>query len=148
MTGYGLTHFHSFDRPFHSIHNNCPHAWIQWGGGGGVGGPDPPPPPKKPQKYRVSQQHWSGSPEKSQSLQYWAIIGPPAKRHLNVVSLAGRWWPTIECWLGSFVVLQGIRTSIAKEPFIFVIFHGGPDPISPSGSAHDILSLVTENNPS
>ena len=26
-----------------------------------------------------------------------AIIGPPAKR----------WYPNIECWLGSFVVLQG-----------------------------------------
>ena len=33
-----------------------------------------------------------------------AIIGPPAKRHLNGVSLAGRWWPNIECWLGSFVI--------------------------------------------
>ena len=31
----------------------------------------------------------------------WAIIGPPAKRHLNGVSLAGRWWPNIECWVGS-----------------------------------------------
>ena len=24
---------------------------------------------------------------------------------------------------------QGIRTSIAKEPYIFVIFQGGPDPL-------------------
>ena len=24
----------------------------------------------------------------------------------------------IECWLGSFVILQGIRTSIAKKPYI------------------------------
>ena len=32
-------------------------------------------------------------------------IGLPAKRHLNGVSLVGRWWPNIECWLGSFVVL-------------------------------------------
>ena len=24
---------------------------------------------------------------------YWAIIGPPAKRHLNGVSLADRYWP-------------------------------------------------------
>ena len=51
-----------------------------------------------------------------------AIIDPPAKRHLTLV---GRWWPNIECWLGSFVVLQGIRTSIAKKPYIFVIFQGG-----------------------
>ena len=59
------------------------------------------------------------------------IIGPPAKRHLNGVSLAGRWWPSIECWPGSFVILRGIRTSIAKKPFIFVIFSGGPDPSPP-----------------
>ena len=34
-----------------------------------------------------------------------AIIGPPAKRHLNGFSLACRWWTNIECWLGSFVIL-------------------------------------------
>ena len=50
----------------------------------------------------------------------------------------GRWWPNIECWLGSFVFVQEIRTSIAKKPYIFVIFQGGPDPCPPppSGSAH------------
>ena len=46
-----------------------------------TGGPDPP---EKSQKIRVSKQYWSGSPEKSQSyqdsIQCWAIIGPPAKR--------------------------------------------------------------------
>ena len=55
----------------------------------------------------------------------WAIIGPPVKRHLNDVSLVGRWWPNIECWLGIFVIFRGIRTSIAKKPNIFVIFQGG-----------------------
>ena len=43
------------------------------------------------------------------------------------------------CWFGSFVILQGILTSIAKKPYIFVIFHGGLDLLSPpppSGSAH------------
>ena len=39
--------------------------------------------------------------------------------------------PMIKCWLGSFVALQGIRTSIAKKPNLFVIFQGGPDPLSP-----------------
>ena len=37
------------------------------------------------------------TPLKSQSyqssIQCRAIIGPPAKRHLNGVSLAGHWWP-------------------------------------------------------
>ena len=35
------------------------------------------------------------------------------------------WWPNKECWLGSFVIFQGFRTSIAKKPYIFVIFQGG-----------------------
>ena len=52
-----------------------------------------------------------------------AMIGPPA------VSLAGRKWPSIECWLDSFVIFQG---------------DGGPDPClpppppPPSGYAHCI----------
>ena len=47
-------------------------------------------------------------------------------------SSAGQWNANIECWLGSFVVLQGIRASIAKKPYIFVIFQGeGQEPLSP-----------------
>ena len=30
----------------------------------------------------------------------------------------------IECWLSIFVIFQGILTSIAKKPYIFVIFRG------------------------
>ena len=74
------------------------HGRIQRGGGQGVRTPPPPPPPPPPPrkitKIRVSKQYWSRSPEKSQSyqasIQCWAIIGPPAKRHLNAVSLAGQ----------------------------------------------------------
>ena len=29
------------------------------------------------------------------------------------------WWPNIECWHRSFVFFQGIRTSIAKKPYIY-----------------------------
>ena len=54
-----------------------------------------------------------------------AIIGPPADRHLNGVSLAFLWWLNIECWPGSFVIFQGIWTRIAKKPYIFVIFQRG-----------------------
>ena len=49
---------------------------------------------------------------------YTTISGPSSKRHVNGVSLMGRWWPNIGFWLGSFVVLQGIRTSIAKKTHI------------------------------
>ena len=57
---------------------------------------------------------------------YWPASGKP----FYGVLLAGEWWPNIECWLGSFVVFQGIRTSIAKKPYIFVIFQD-PDPLPP-----------------
>ena len=49
--------------------------------------------------------------------------------------MARRCWadddPTLNDGLAAFVIFQGIRTSIAKEPYIFVIFQGGPDPMSP-----------------
>ena len=38
----------------------------------------------------------------------------------NGISLAGPCWPNI----GSFVTLQGIQTSIAMEPYSFLIFQG------------------------
>ena len=37
----------------------------------------------------------------------------------------------IECWLGSIVIVQEVRTIIGKKPYIIVIFQGGPDPQSP-----------------
>ena len=65
-----------------------------------------------------------------------AIIGPPAKRHLtdDGLQIACRWRtddsPTLNA--GSFVIYQGIKTCIARKPFIFVIFEeGGPDPPAP-----------------
>ena len=64
--------------------SNC-HLWIQRGGQGVRTTPE------KSQKYRVSEKNWSGSLGKSQSyqasIQYWAIIGPSGKLHLNGVSL-------------------------------------------------------------
>ena len=73
-----------------------------------------------------------------------AIIGPPAKHHLNGVSLACQIWPNIECWLGS-------RTSIAKKPYIFSAGGGGgggggvQTPSPPSGSAYEILPPFHQN---
>ena len=56
-----------------------------------------------------------------------AIIGTPAKRHLNGVSLACRRWPNIECWLGSFVIFMGFGPVLLENPIFFVIFQGGAD---------------------
>ena len=72
-----------------------------------------------------------------------AIIGPPAKRHLNGVSLAGRWWPNIECWIGSLVILRGSGPVLLRIP-IFLYFPGGSGPPVPalSGSAHVITKSI------
>ena len=75
-----------------------------------------------------------------------ASISPSAKRHLNGVSLAGQWWPNIEFWLGSFMVVQGIRNSITKKPYIFVIFQWGDPLPPPSGSAHEYRLMAGHSN--
>ena len=72
----------------------------------------------------------------------FAIIGMAAK--LNGVSLEGWWRPNVECWLGSFLVLQRIRTSITKKLDIlwfFSVLGGryGP-PVPQSGSTHFSVS--------
>ena len=74
---------------------------------------------------------------------------PASETPFNGVKLDGRWWPNIKCWLGSFVIFQGDRTSIAKKnPYILWFYggRGGPDPLSPSGSAHVSQYLVAEGN--
>ena len=52
------------------------------------------------------------------------------------------------CWLGSFVVLQGIQASIARKSYIFVIFQGeGPDLLFPiSGSVH-VQTIEVDEGP-
>ena len=97
-------------------------------GGGGTGGPDGP--PLKSQKYRVSLQYWYGSPEKSQSklarIQCSFIIGSPAKRHLNGISLEGRWWPAYSViWI--IPLLIKLKKSVLKI---------GPPLTKLSGSTH------------
>ena len=54
----------------------------------GTGGPDPL---KKSQKYRVSQQYWSGSP-KNHIATKPAFNGEPLTRQQNAISKAFRWW--------------------------------------------------------
>ena len=56
---------------------------------------------------------------------------------IKVPLLAGHDGSTLKL-AGQFYDFQGIRTSIAKKPYDFVIFQGGSDPLPPppSGSAH------------
>ena len=54
-------------------------------------------------------------------------------------------WPNIECWLGSFVIFQGIWTSIAKIPYFFFYFSGGgggQDPLYPPPPPLDLHMLA------
>ena len=60
-----------------------------------------------------------------------------SKRHLNANN-----GPKFNAGLVAFVIFQGIRTSIAKKPYIYVIL-GGRNPFPPlSGSAHAISYRV------
>ena len=70
---------HQQSSQIHYIPKRYIHARIQRG----AGGPDP----LTNHKYLVNKQYWSGSPDRLQryqaSIQSWAIIGPPAKRHFE-----------------------------------------------------------------
>ena len=64
--------------------------------------------------------------------------GPSSSCQRSAIEMAFHWHaddgPTLNADLvGSFVILCGIRTRIAKKPYIFVIFSGGggPEPLSP-----------------
>ena len=66
----------------------------------------------------------------------WTIIGPPAKRHWNGISLECQWWLNIVCW--------GSGPVMVRNP-IFLWFSRGwgggvQTPCSPSGSAHVLLA--------
>ena len=70
------------------------HMRIQRGGGGGQGDRNTPPPSWKIAKTIGFLSNTGLDPLKNHSyqssIQCWAITGPPAKRHLNGVSLSGR----------------------------------------------------------
>ena len=86
-----------------------------------------------------------------------AIIGPPAKHHLNGVSLIDnptsviyiRSLPNMECWLGSFVILRGTKL-VCLETLFWWFFRGGvrtPTPLW--NSPMSCLSFIGlhENSP-
>ena len=73
-------------------------------------------------------------PLKSQSyqssIQCWTSIGPPAKRHLNGVSLAGRLWPANS---GIWILPPLIKLKKQQNKNVFKV---GPPLTKLSGSAH------------
>ena len=72
-------------------------------------------------------------------------MGPPAKRHLNPVFWRGDDGHTLNVGLVqcSFMIFQGILTSIAKKPNIFCDFSGGrcPDPCPPLDPPMTLVSV-------
>ena len=71
-----------------------------------------------------------------------AIIGPASETSLNGISLACRWWPNVECWLGSFENFRGSVPVLLWNSIFLWFFRGrgGGKGIwtlhPPSGSAH------------
>ena len=60
-----------------------------------------------------------------------AIIGPPAKPHWNGVSLAGRWWPTLNAGLVALWYFRGFGPELQRNPIcLWFSRGGGPDPLS------------------
>ena len=59
--------------------------------GGSVGGQGGMP-PEKSQKYRVSKQYWSGSPENHDTTNPAFNVWPSSARQRNAILMAFRWW--------------------------------------------------------
>ena len=59
------------------------------------------------------------------------------------VSLAGRWWPNIECCLGSFVIFRESATVLIINPIFLWFFREVRTPYHPSGSAHACLPYMS-----
>ena len=81
--------------------------------GGGAGGPDSL---RNHKNIGFISKYWSRTVEKPQcykaSIQCWAIVGTPAKRHLNGVSPTGRWWPAN----GSILILSSTKFKNKLDP--------------------------------
>ena len=60
--------------------------------------------------------------ERIQISQKAGHLRPASETPFDGVSLACWWWPNVECWLGSFWEIQGIRSSIAKNSMFLWFF--------------------------
>ena len=113
----------------------------------GTGGPDTAPPtPEKSQNIGFLsntgpdplKNHKATKP----AFQFWALIGTPAKRHLNGVSLAGRWWPADS---GIFFGLNPLSPLKKHKKIIKTPVKFGSPLTKLSGPAHEVhcLYLIT-----
>ena len=58
------------------------------------------------------------------------ISGSSSARQRNAIKWRADDGPTLNAGLVA-AIFQGIQTCIARKPYIFVCFQGGPDPLSP-----------------
>ena len=58
---------------------------------------------------------------------------PASETPLNGVLLACRWWPNVECWLGSFENFKRSGPVLLRNSIFLLFFRRGrgPDPLSP-----------------
>ena len=61
---------------------------VMRGSRGGDRGPDPP--PEKSQKYRISEQYWSGSPDNDTATKPFKV-GPSSARKRNAIEMPLKW---------------------------------------------------------
>ena len=68
--------------------------------------------------------HMKKSQSYKASIQRVAIIGPPAKRHLNGVLLAGRWWPSHSgIWILSSTKKDVVKAGPSHKTFWIRAWH-------------------------
>ena len=103
------------------------------GGGGGGGGAGGPYPPEKSQKYRVSLQYWSGSPENHKTNKSAFNVGPSSARQRNAISMAC----CRQDYDGPFLaVFRSSIPSSTKEKKRKKVIKFGPPLTKLSGSPH------------
>ena len=79
-----------------------------------------------------------GREDPSEYFYKWAIIDPPAKRHLNGILLAADNGPKLNAGLVVLWFFKGSRPVLLRNPIFFFDVSGGSGPLSPpSGSAHE-----------
>ena len=128
---FNLVRKYLFIRGFSRQRVNLQH-WTKIMGGSRGGQGVRTPPPWKITKIKVSFAILVRIPLKSQSyqssIQCWATIGPPAKRHLKSVSLAVRSWPA-----NSGIWIRSLLIKLKKKNVVKV----GSPLTKLSGSAHE-----------
>ena len=105
---------HCFVWEYISIPRHKRHQWLSWASMRG------------PRKFCLRGSNWQRALVEDEGREdpNTTISGPSTARQRNADSGPHK----IECWLGSFVIFQGIQTRIAKKPYCFFVWPPAPQP--------------------